>query len=124
MRKNLEALLKPLSLQSHLVSFFDIKQEITNLETLTLTHLQSVVSEALAKIKDPKKDKFDLAKEEKSNTSSSSFVRVEKLSESDIKQLETNVMILENAVNVFDLLCQHINLSKPVKEMFQSFLGE
>ncbi|ETO01954.1 hypothetical protein RFI_35486 [Reticulomyxa filosa] len=125
MQKNLEALVKALSLQSHLISLFDIKQEITNLETLTLTHLQNVASEALAKIKDATKDKSDLAKEEKSDTSFSSLVRVEKLSESDTKQLETNVMILESAVNVFDLLYQqHANLGKPVKELFQSFLGE
>ncbi|ETO01683.1 hypothetical protein RFI_35757, partial [Reticulomyxa filosa] len=122
MRTNLEALVKALSLQSHLISLFDIKQEITNLEKLTLTHLQNVASEAVAKIKGATKE---LAKEEKSDTSSSSLVRVEKLSESDVKQLETSVMILENAVNVFDLLYQqHVNLGKSVKELFQSFLGE
>ncbi|ETO00518.1 hypothetical protein RFI_36922, partial [Reticulomyxa filosa] len=33
MRTNLESLVKALSLQFHLISLFDIKQEITNLET-------------------------------------------------------------------------------------------
>ncbi|ETN98397.1 hypothetical protein RFI_39113, partial [Reticulomyxa filosa] len=38
--------------------------------------------------------------------------------------LEMNADILERASNVFELPCQHINLDKSTKQVFQSFLGE
>ncbi|ETO00468.1 hypothetical protein RFI_36976, partial [Reticulomyxa filosa] len=78
-RKNLESLVKVLSLQPHLVSLFDIKQEITNLET-------HVIKRAI-------KDESNFHKEEKGNTFT--FVQIEKLGKSDIKQLEMNADILE-----------------------------
>ncbi|ETO00628.1 hypothetical protein RFI_36812, partial [Reticulomyxa filosa] len=122
MRKNLESLVKALSLQSHLVSLFDIKQEISNLETQLLMCLRKLTDEGLGVIKKAIKDESNFHKEEKDDTFS--FVQIEKLGKSDIEQLETSAAILENAVNVFELPFQHVNLDKSIKQVFQSFLGE
>ncbi|ETN99398.1 hypothetical protein RFI_38083, partial [Reticulomyxa filosa] len=97
MRKNLEALVKALSLQSHLISLFDIKQEITNLETQLLMYLRKLMNEGLGVIKKAIKDEPNFHKEEKDDTLS--FVRIEKLGKSDIEQLETSAAILETATN-------------------------
>ncbi|ETO00970.1 ATPase, partial [Reticulomyxa filosa] len=118
MRKNLESLVKILSLQSHLVSLFDIKQEITNLETQLLMYLRKLMNEGLGVIKKAIKDEPNFHKEEKDDTFA--FVQIEKLGKSDIEQLEVNADILERASNVFELPCQHVNLDKSTKQVFQS----
>ncbi|ETO03541.1 ATPase, partial [Reticulomyxa filosa] len=122
MRKNLELLAKVLSLQSHLASLFNIKQEITNLETQLLMCLRTLTNEGLGVIKRAIKDESNFHKEEKGNTFS--FVQIEKLGKSDIEQLKMNANILERAVNVFELPCQHVNFDKPIKQVFQSFLDK
>ncbi|ETN99120.1 hypothetical protein RFI_38367, partial [Reticulomyxa filosa] len=122
MRQNLESLVKILFLQSHLVSTLNIKTEIENVETSLITHLNNVTNEGLAVIKRAVKDESDSKKEKKDDNSSS--VRIDKLAKPDIELLETNVIILETAMNVFKPSCEHFNLSKPTKELFLSFLNE
>ncbi|ETO00613.1 hypothetical protein RFI_36827, partial [Reticulomyxa filosa] len=87
-----------------------------------LIYLRTLTNEGLGVIKKAIKDEPNFQKEEKDDTLS--FVRIEKLGKSDIEQLETSAAILETATNVFELPCQHINLDKPTKQVFQSFLGE
>ncbi|ETO03159.1 ATPase, partial [Reticulomyxa filosa] len=122
MRKNLESLVKALSLQTHLISLFDIKQEITKLESSLLMHLRKSMIEGLNVIKKAIKDEHNFHKEEKDDTFS--FARIEKLGKSDIEQLEMNADILERAKNVFEPPCQHVNLDKSTKEIFQSFFDK
>ncbi|ETO02166.1 hypothetical protein RFI_35270, partial [Reticulomyxa filosa] len=121
-RKGLEAIVKVLPLQSNLVSLFDVKKEIQHLETLLMTHLNSVVNKGIVVTKRAVKDESDSKKEEKDDNSSS--VRVSKLTKSDIELLEANIILLETAMNVFESPCEHFNLSKPIKELFHSFLNE
>ncbi|ETO35047.1 hypothetical protein RFI_02028 [Reticulomyxa filosa] len=117
-----EEVRKILPLQSNLVSLFDIKNEIKNLETLLMARLHNLTDKGLAVIKRAVKDESDSKKEEKDDNSSS--VRIDKLAKPDIELLETNVIILETAMNVFEPPCEHFNLSKPTKELFLSFLNE
>ncbi|ETO00499.1 hypothetical protein RFI_36942 [Reticulomyxa filosa] len=101
MLKNLDALVKALSLQSHLVCLFDIKQEITNLETQLLIYLRTLTNEGLGVVKKAIKDESNFHTKEKDDTFS--FAQIEKLGKSDIEQLETSAAILETATNVFEL---------------------
>ncbi|ETO01626.1 hypothetical protein RFI_35814, partial [Reticulomyxa filosa] len=76
-RKNLESLVKVLSLQSHLL----------------LMCLRKLTDEGLGVIKKAIKDESNFHKEEKDDTFS--FFQIEKLGKSDIEQLEMNADILE-----------------------------
>ncbi|ETO02276.1 hypothetical protein RFI_35160, partial [Reticulomyxa filosa] len=96
-KNNLEAVVRVLPLQSNLATLFDVKKEIQHLEILLMTHLNSVVNKGIVVTKRAVKDESDSKKQE--NDDNSSSVRVSKLTKSDIELLETNVTILEIAMN-------------------------
>ncbi|ETO31352.1 Helicase conserved domain containing protein, partial [Reticulomyxa filosa] len=120
-RNNLEKIAKILPLQSNLISLFDIKTQITNLETLLLTHLNNEMNKGIAVIKKGMKKDSNSNKEDVSDPL---LIPIEKLDKYDIEVLETSTASLETAMNVFELRCEHFNLSKPTTELLHALLNE
>ncbi|ETO01131.1 hypothetical protein RFI_36309, partial [Reticulomyxa filosa] len=95
-RNNLEKIAKILPLQSNLISLFDIKTQITNLETLLLTHLNNEMNKGIAVIKKGMKKDSNSNKEDVSDPL---LIPIEKLDKYDIEVLETSTASLETAMN-------------------------
>ncbi|ETO33990.1 kinesin, partial [Reticulomyxa filosa] len=128
LRKELAKIGKILILQEHLRSFIDIKEKIKDLESELLVRLNHVADEGRDALKKTiKEERIDNIKENKENKENKEKeerervevvnVRVERLDKNEVYILKTNVFLLEEAANAFELPCEYVGLDKSIKEL-------